>query len=80
MGFRATVWRAAASSRRCLAFPATVDKLSYQGSETRVFLANEKDVSFEVSVRNASRDSAADPFKGRMWVAWKHADTLILSD
>jgi ABC-type Fe3+/spermidine/putrescine transport system ATPase subunit len=63
-----------------LAFPATVDKLSYQGSETRVFLANEKDVSFEVSVRNASRDSAADPFKGRMWVAWKHADTLILSD
>ena len=63
-----------------LAFPATVDKLSYQGSETRVFLANEKDVSFEVSVRNASRDSAADPFKGRMWVAWKYADTLILSD
>ena len=63
-----------------LAFPASVDKLAYQGSETRVFLTNEKGVSFEVSVRNASRDSAANPFRGRMWVAWKHADTLILPD
>jgi spermidine/putrescine ABC transporter ATP-binding subunit len=61
-----------------LAFEATVQKTVYQGSETRVFLSSDKGLPLEVSVRNASRDAAATPVSGRVWVAWRPADTLIL--
>lgn len=61
-----------------LAFQASVDKVSYQGSETRVFLSNDIGISFEVSVRNASRDTAAAPISGIQWVGWRPADTLVL--
>jgi len=63
-----------------LSFPATVDKVAYQGSETRVFLSNDKGVTFEVSVRNASRETAAEQARGDLWVAWRPADTLVLRD
>jgi len=63
-----------------LAFEARVDKTIYQGSETRVFLSTDKGLPMEVSVRNASRESAAAPVSGRVWVAWRHADTLVLPD
>jgi len=62
----------------CLAFRASVDKISYLGSETRVFLSSEKGINFEVSVRNASRETAGEPASGIMWVAWHPADTLVL--
>jgi len=64
----------------CVAFPATVDKISYLGSETRVFLSNDTGINFEVSVRNASRDAAAEPVSGSVWVAWHASDTLVLKD
>jgi spermidine/putrescine ABC transporter ATP-binding subunit len=63
-----------------MAFPATVDKISYLGSETRVFLSNDAGINFEVSVRNASRDTAGEPASGSMWVAWHPSDTLVLKD
>ena len=63
-----------------LAFQASVDKVAYQGSETRVFLSNDKGIAFEVSVRNASREDAANQASGSLWVAWKPGDTLVLRD
>jgi len=64
----------------CLAFPASVDKISYQGSETRVFLSSDTGINFEVSVRNASREKASEPVSGSVWVAWHPSDTLVLKD
>jgi spermidine/putrescine ABC transporter ATP-binding subunit len=62
----------------CLAFRAAVDKISYLGSETRVFLSNDQGINFEVSVRNASRETAGESATGSVWVAWRPSDTLIL--
>ncbi len=64
----------------CLAFQASVDKISYQGSETRVFLSSDTGINFEVSVRNASRRTAGQPASGSVWVAWHPSDTLVLKD
>ncbi len=63
-----------------LAYEAIVDKIAYQGSETRVFLSTGDGINFEVSVRNASRRAAAESASGSVWVAWHPADTLILRD
>jgi spermidine/putrescine ABC transporter ATP-binding subunit len=63
-----------------LAFEAEVEKIAYYGSESRVFLATERGLPLEVSVRNDRRDAAGVAISGKLWVAWRPGDTLILPD
>ncbi|MGB5543331.1 MAG: ABC transporter ATP-binding protein [Gammaproteobacteria bacterium] len=63
-----------------LAFEADVEKIAYYGSESRIFLATERGLPLEVSVRNDSREAAGAEISGRLWVAWRPGDTLILPD
>lgn len=63
-----------------LAFEAQVEKVAYYGSESRVFLATERGLALEVSIRNDSRAAAGAEIAGRRWVSWRPEDTLILPD
>jgi ABC-type Fe3+/spermidine/putrescine transport system ATPase subunit len=63
-----------------LAFEAEVEKIAYYGSESRVFLATERGLPLEVSVRNDRREAAGVAISGKLWVAWRPGDTLILPD
>lgn len=63
-----------------LAFEAQVEKIAYHGSESRVFLATDRGLAIEVSIRNDTRAAADKQIAGRRWVAWRPEDTLILPD
>lgn len=63
-----------------LAFEAQVEKIAYYGSESRVFLATNRGLALEVSIRNDTRAAADKQISGLRWVAWRPEDTLILPD
>ena len=70
----------AAPTDGSLAVEATVDRTAYHGNDSRIFLSTERGVPLEVNVRWGHRAGGEQPVAGRVWVAWKREDTLILED
>jgi spermidine/putrescine ABC transporter ATP-binding subunit len=62
-----------------LAVEATVERTAYHGNDSRVFLRTDAGLPLEVNVRWGTREAGLHPSSGRVWVAWKRSDTLVLS-
>jgi spermidine/putrescine ABC transporter ATP-binding subunit len=59
---------------------ATVERTAYHGNDSRVFLRTELGVPLEVNLRWDTREGGDHPASGRVWVAWRREDTLVLSE
>jgi spermidine/putrescine ABC transporter ATP-binding subunit len=63
-----------------LAVEATVERTAYHGNDSRVVLRTELGVPLEVNLHWSTREGGHHPASGRVWVAWRREDTLVLSE